>query len=462
MRFLFLITLVAAATLSAADLDARLDRVFDGAPKGAIASVAIMDVETGTWLYRHEADRLAALASTTKALVAAAALIALPPDFQFRTRIYGLGPVRDGGVLPGLGVIGGGDPCLDGHFSDDEPDRFFIAWAEQLVAQGITRIEGDIVIDGRLFSGPIIPSTYPQDPENLSRWYSAPASAFAWNDNCIEVKVVPTRSGSPCDIQVRPRSSRITVLNQTRSVGGKGDNRIVVSRAVDGNVVTVSGTYSVATDWFALAIQSDPLLLAGDHLKAILHDHGVHVAAGAQVRVGPIKPVGKPLIDEGHPLLPALTLMNQRSQNFYGEQILRVLGFIGRGEGSIDAGSKAVIAALRTEMGPIADAIAIHDGSGLSYDNQASAEAMVTMLKVMAKPAYRDRFYSTLKERDLGSVPGRVKTGTLAIATCLVGYIDPPKSNRLAFAILLNRGTARNLDWAPKMRDQAYRIMAGQ
>jgi D-alanyl-D-alanine carboxypeptidase/D-alanyl-D-alanine-endopeptidase (penicillin-binding protein 4) len=420
-RCAVLLALSAWLTLSAADLDARLDRVFAGAPKGAVASVAVMDVETGAWLYRHEADQPAALASTTKALVAAAALIALPADFQFRTRVYGLGPVREDGVLPGLGVIGGGDPCLDGHFSDEEPDRFFINWAKQLVAQGVTRIEGDIVIDGRLFSGPIIPPTYPQDPENLSRWYSAPASAFAWNDNCIEIKVVPTRSGSPCEIQVRPRSSRITVVNQTRSVGGKGDNRIVVSRAPDGNVVTVSGTYSVATSWFALAIHSDPLLLAGDHLRAVLHDHGVHVAAGAKVRVGPVAAQGRPLIEEAHPLLPALTLMNQRSQNFYGEQILRVLGFIGQREGSIVAGNRAVIAALRNELGPLADTITIQDGSGLSYGNQASAEAMVGMLKAMAKPAYRERFYDTLKERDLGTVPGRVKTGTLAIATCLVG-----------------------------------------
>ena len=447
--------------LAGADLDARLERTFASVPRGAVASVAVMDVETGAWLYRRDADQPAILASTTKALVAAAALIALPADFRFRTTVVGLGPV-DAGVVPGIGIIGGGDPCLDEHFSDRDPDRFFREWAAQLKARGIDRIAGDIIIDNRLFSGPIRPETYPQDPENQSRWYSAPASAFAWNDNCIEVKVVPTRAGAPCEVLVRPQSRRVTLVNQTRTVGGKGDKGITVNRALDGNVITVAGNYAVATDWFAVAIQSDPDLLAGDHLRAVLHANGVHVAAGSQVRIGPV-PVGFPvLIEHTSDLLPALTVMNQRSQNFYGEQILRVLGFLHGRSGSVATGREAVLRALRREIGPQADALTVLDGSGLSYGNQGSATAMVTVLKAMAAPAYRERFYATLRERDLDHVPGRVKTGTLAVATCLVGYLDPQGQNRRAFAILLNKGEARTLDWAPKMRDQAYRIIAGQ
>ena len=41
----------------------------------------------------------------------------------------------------------------------------------------------------------------PQDQDNQQRWYSAPASAFAWNDNCIEVRVVPTRVGERASIE---------------------------------------------------------------------------------------------------------------------------------------------------------------------------------------------------------------------------------------------------------------------
>jgi D-alanyl-D-alanine carboxypeptidase len=72
----------------------------------------------------------------------------------------------------------------------------------------------------------------------------------------------------------------------------------------------------------------------------------------------------------------------------------------------------------------------------------------------------RDVFVDSLKERPSAGVRGRVKTGTLAIACCLVGYLDPPGGGRYAFAILLNRGDAPSLAWAPKLRDRLYEAMA--
>lgn len=458
-RLALLLLLVAG--LAAADLDDRLAQVMRGLPAKGEASVVVADAASGVVLYAFQPDARLSLASTTKSLVAAAALAELGTSFTFRTRLVALGPAGAEGRIPGLGVIGGGDPCLDEHFGDGDPANHFRQWARQLRAVGVSLIDGDIVIDGRLFSGPIRPATYPQDPENLSRWYSAPASAFAWNDNCIEVRVIPTRPGAPCEVQVRPRSPRVQVVNATRTASGRADNRLVVNRDPDANRITVAGVYSSATAWFPVAIQDDPELLAGDEMKQVLLEEGVHVAAGSTIRLGAVPPSARPLAGSEHPLLPALTLMNQHSQNFYGEQILRLLGRLRAGEGSIAAGTRAVGQTLRRLVGPAADAIELQDGSGLSYGNRASAAAMAAVMVAMARPAYREEFYSTLKERDVGRVPVRVKTGTLAVATCLVGYVDPPRSPRRAFAILFNRGDTRDFGWAPRLRDQLVRVMAG-
>ena len=443
--------------LNASELSDKCDRLMDAVPRGGLAGMAVYDLGVNTWLYRHEADQPRALASTTKSLVAAAALSQLGPKFNFRTQIYSDGPL--GSRLRGLGVIGGGDPCLDGHFSDDEPERIFTGWAEKLKSQGVTAIDGDIVIDGRLFSGPIRPATYPQDQDNQQRWYSAPASAFAWNDNCIEVRVVPTRVGERATIEVRPQSHRISVVNKAVTVAGKGDKSIFVTRDVDANSVTVSGNYAAATPWFPLSIHSDPDVLAGDQLKASLQLSGIVVAG--QVRLGPVDPRGgRLLIEHASPLVPAVTLMNQHSQNFYGEQLLRVLGYERFHDGSIVSGSKATIQVLKRLVGEHANSITLLDGSGLSYGNEASAEVLVEVFSAMHRSPLRDDFYNSLKERNIGKVQGRVKTGTLAVATCLVGYLDPPSGHRLAFAMLFNRGTARDFGWAPKTRDQLYRILA--
>jgi D-alanyl-D-alanine carboxypeptidase/D-alanyl-D-alanine-endopeptidase (penicillin-binding protein 4) len=356
-------------------------------------------------------------------------------------------------------VIGGGDPCLDGHFTDDEPDRVFVGWAEALKRQGISAIDGDLVIDGRLFSGPIRPGTYPQDQENLQRWYSAPASAFAWNDNCIEVRVVPTRVGQVAEVQVRPHSPRIQVVNQTRTVGAKGDKAIWVARAADANSLTVTGSYSQATPWFPVSIYSDPELLAGDHLKDVLIRSGISVTG--TVRLGPVdRRLGPVVIDHASPLIPALTVMNQHSQNFYGEQTLRVLGFERFHEGSVTAGCNATIAILRRLVGPLADQITLQDGSGLSYGNLGSAGAMAQVLLTIHQSAVGPQFRSTLKNKEVGKAKGYVKTGTLAVATCLVGYLDAPSGKRFAFALLFNRGETRDFRWAPSAREAICRAMA--
>ncbi len=452
-----LVVLLCIARLTAADLDDRIERALDAVPTGGLAGVAVYDLGVNQWLVRHEADQPRTLASTTKALVAAAALSQLGPNFQFRTHLYTIGQL--GPRIQGLGVIGGGDPCLDGFFSDDDPDRFFATWAEQLKRQGVTAIDGDVVIDNRLFSGPIRPTTYPQDADNQQRWYSAPASAFAWNDNCIEVRVMPTRVGEAADTQVRPLTNRIRLVSKARTVAGKGDKAIFVVRDADANGLTVTGNYSQATPWFPLAIYADPDLLAGEQLRAVLIRSGIQVTG--QVRIGAVDPhAGRLVVDHASPLIPAVTIMCQHSQNFYGEQLLRILGCERFNEGSIAAGTKATQLVLARLVGAHADQITLLDGSGLSYGNSATAGVMVEVLSAMHRSALRDAFYDSLKEKNVGRIQGRVKTGTLAVATCLIGYIDPPSGHRLAFAMLFNRGTAKSFDWAPKIREQIYRLLA--
>ena len=142
------------------------------------------------------------------------------------------------------------------------------------------------------------------------------------------------------------------------------------------------------------------------------------------------------------------------------EQFLRLLGFQRYREGSIAAGSKAISEALTRLIGPVAAEINVIDGSGLSYGNQGSAGAMCAVMVAMHKSPYQQSFYDSLKVKDVGRAKGRVKTGTLAIATCLVGYMDPASGGRYAFALLFNRGESRDFGWAPKIREQIYRVMA--
>lgn len=457
MRVGFVWCLLAVATAWGAGLDDRVRVALAQVPAGGEAAVAVWDCRTRTWSVVAGDPGPLRLASTTKLLTAAAALQALGPDFRFITRIHALGPVS-GGAIPGLGVIGGGDPTIDEHFWDGDPERCLRQWAERIRAAGITRIAGDLVIDNRLFRGPIRPPTYPDGGGNLTRWFSAPASAFAYNDNCIDVRAVPTTAGQPCRIEVRPRSPRIRIDNRTRTASGAGDATVLVNRDEDANAITVSGAFARATAWNPVAIHEDPDLLAGDAFAAALADAGIRL--DGQVRLGAVDARSGPmLVEHRSELVPALRLMNQRSQNFYGEQILRLVGHVRLREGSVAAGARAVRELCAPLMGDDAASLAVLDGSGLSYGNLGSARALCRLLAALDAGPHAALFSGTLRERPHAGVAGRVKTGTLATASCLAGYVDG-RGGRLAFAILLGKGQAATWAWGPGLRDRLFEVIA--
>lgn len=455
MRSLALLLL--AAWIGAADLAERVRAALAQVPRGGEAAVAVWDCRARGWSAVAGDPGPLRLASTTKLFVAAAALSELGTDFRFITRVVALGAARDG-AIPGLGVIGGGDPTIDEHFWNGDPERCLRQWAERIRLAGVRRIDGDLVIDNRLFSGPERPATYPAGGGNLTRWFSAPASAFAFNDNCIDVRAVPAGPGEPCRIETRPRSPRIAVDNRTRTVGGTGDATFMVNRAAEANALTVSGSYGKTTAWFPTAIHSDPDLLAGDAFAAALRDAGIQLAG--RVRLGAVDPrLGPLLVDHRSELVPAVTLMNQRSQNFYGEQILRLVGMKRLREGSIAAGARAVRDACAPLMGEDAAGVALQDGSGLSYGNVGSARALCRLLAGIEAGPLSAVFVASLRDRPHAGVDGKVKTGTLATASCLAGYVTG-SGDRRAFAILLGQGSANGWGWGPPLRDKLYELVA--
>jgi D-alanyl-D-alanine carboxypeptidase/D-alanyl-D-alanine-endopeptidase (penicillin-binding protein 4) len=448
--------LVGATTASGSEskLERGLTPLINGAPRGAVAGVAVYDLDAKVFRFRHNHDAQLRMASVAKLMVSAAALEDLGVDYRFRTSLVGLGSIDADGSLPGLGVIGRGDPCLDEHFTDRRPDRIFTDWAAALKQAGVQRIDGDLVIDTAAFSGPAHPPTYPQKHKNRQAWYSAPASAFAWNDNCIEVRVRPGKAGGPAIIDVRPRSARIAVSNKAKSVSSGGSSGIIVSRDNHANRVIVGGSYSKPTSWFPMAIHNSPDLLAGDHFKAILIDQGIPVSG--EVRIGTVEESpGRLLHEHSSPLLPALTILNTRSQNFYGEQILRVIGRKRLGAGSVEKGSLAVTEALTEHLDLPAEHLNLIDGSGLSYDNRASAWYVCKLLDAMADSEHAEDYRETLKAKWSGTHKAQVKTGSLNVARCLAGYISTDQG-RFAFAILLNKGESSGIGWASNLRDKLF------
>ena len=99
-------------------------------------------------------DTIVIPASTQKLLVAAVALDVLGDDFRYVTTV--VGPEPSGGVVAGdVFLVGGGDPLLSGEwYPESNLDRYPVfnitsldQLARNLVAAGVTRIEGRVLGD---------------------------------------------------------------------------------------------------------------------------------------------------------------------------------------------------------------------------------------------------------------------------------------------------------------------------
>ena len=126
-------------------------------------------------------------ASNQKLFVAATALEVLGPDFRFRTELQSAPPV--GGVVPGgVYLVGGGDPVLATAGVAD-PQRYpafnttaLETLADQLVALGITTIDGDVVGDGSRYDDEFRVDAWGDDITSLD---AGPYDALLVNDGII-------------------------------------------------------------------------------------------------------------------------------------------------------------------------------------------------------------------------------------------------------------------------------------
>ena len=97
-------------------------------------------------------------------------------------------------------------------------------------------------------------------------------------------------------------------------------------------------------------------------------------------------------------LLEYLTVVNHESHNLFAETIIKTIGRIATGEGSFEAGARAVQSFATREAGVDSDQIMAVDGSGLSKSNRSSAGALVGLLLHVASSDNWDAFVSTLPE----------------------------------------------------------------
>lgn len=455
---------------ASADLDRAINEAVREARRvSSQLGVHVVEIASGEEVYSFEADKERIIASNTKLFTTATALGRLGPEYFFETPVYVRGDLR-GGVLHGdLGVVGGGDPNLSGRHHDGDSLAVFRIWAEKLKERGIERIEGDVYLAHGLFTPPRVHPDWPRD--QLSRWYEAPIESLSFNDNCVLIRVRPgSAPGAPARVEQVPDLGIFDIRVEARTTSSGKRHKVIIERINGSDVVVVKGSVwqgaGEVESWVSVA---DPLRYFGAALRQGFADSGVEIAG----EVGGVLalPSGSWSEVAVHrtDLLTTAEVINKRSQNFYAECLLKLMGARLCGRGSWPAG-REVVAEFLEEVGISKGTYTLADGSGMSRNNKFTPRQVTTLLRYMFLHPRGPEFLLTLPfsgeenlrwESRLSREPYRgnvfAKTGSLTGVSTLSGFAKARSGKVYAFSLLFNRTTS---NWrASRAQDDIVRAL---
>lgn len=330
-------------------------------------------------LVDHNGNRPFIPASTIKVFTALLAAQRLGLDYRFATEFF-----LDGDTLV---VRGRGDPFL----ISEELDTIAAALRARLPAHPLA----GVAIDDSFFAPDIvIPGV-----GGSNNPYDAPNSPTAVNFNTI---VMERRNGT-----LRSAEPQTPLTPLALTLAGE--------RTVNGTLRLNLGHRN-----------GDAARYAAELIAAKLRTAGVTVGALASRGTAPaIAPIY--VHQNSRTLADVCRALLDHSNNFVANQVFLAVGAATNG-GPASLQKSTAVARSFLAGHPQLTGIEVVEGSGLSYDNHATAPAMTALLALFAP--YRD----LLKERD----GVRHKTGTLQVTRSVVGYLDTAQHGTVRFVVSLD------------------------
>lgn len=410
-------------------------------------SISIVDVATGKPVAERNAHLPLAPASNMKLFTTGAAVDLLHPDFAITTTVYIRGNVDPTGTLDGdVKIVGHGDPTIGGRFHDGRAAAVIDEWANDLKSAGIKTVAGNLIFEYGYMDTEYIHPTWPMD--QLVNWYEAPISAFSMQEGCVQVNVLPSRPRKPCIVQLEPQTSYVNV--QSSCVTGRG--LPFITRLRDSNTVLVRGgvpARSGPTEIF-VTVENPIHYFAAVTSEAFARD-GIAIRGQVVLTPRDVRPDWRAVAQHSTPLNIIVYVINKKSQNHYAEQLVKIIGAEKKKNGSWEAGTAVVREWLTGKLGVSSNEYHQADGSGMSRDNRASANAFIQLLRYMWHTQYREDFVSSLPySGDPDSKFGKrlrsppysrqvfAKTGYIVGVVGLSGYVHGASGKIYAFSFIFN------------------------
>lgn len=475
--------LMACPARAADELVDRIDSITrDRAYKHSRWGILVSDLETGKSVYERDADLLFAPASVTKLYSGAAALIGLGADYKFETPVYARGELREGRLHGDLILVAKGDLCLGGRTDSRgrlafrDTDHIYAGWlntkaaltdtdplagltelARQVRESGVRRVDGEVLIDARLFdrahgsgSGPVL------------------LTPIVVNDNLLDVTITPAaEAGKPATISLRPANNWAIVDAQVDTVRPTARSRFHVDHVGPQRYVVRGQVPAGGKAVVRICPIDEPVFWARALFIDCLRREGVRVNASGLATPGAELPdpaaygrLKKVATYTSPPFSEYLRVTLKVSHNLYAS-IFPLLLAVKEGKRSLADGMHIQRKILTDLDVDVAD-ISLESGAGGGNGDRVTPRATVQLLQGMAKRKDFTVFKEALPVLGVdGTLADAVgpdspakghawaKTGTygdmdvlndrtLLRSKALAGYLTTKSGRKLAFCIFVN------------------------
>jgi D-alanyl-D-alanine carboxypeptidase/D-alanyl-D-alanine-endopeptidase (penicillin-binding protein 4) len=326
--------------------------------------------------------------------------------------------------------------------------------AKQVAAAGVRHVNGDVIIDDRLF--PVM---------EKDGYLLTPV----WiNDNLIDLILTPGAVGEPATFEWRPVSAAYQVDSEVRTVAAGEAFSVNVTSPAPGQIL-VEGQIPVDTAQAVPTFQvDDPSAFARTLLIEALERAGITVAA-SPTGENPVDQLPAPdsyeatdqvAVHWSLPFSENLKLIEKTSHNQHADMLVFLLA-LNQGETSYDAGMLAIRSIVELS-GISPDLVSLSDGRGNEFTDLFSPKTVSQFLAYMATrpdfPAYFDALpilgvdgTETMTVSPDSPVAGKVaaKSGTtvagdqmnqraLVMTRALAGYMTGRSGRELTFGLYVN------------------------
>jgi len=382
-------------------------------------------------------------ASTMKLVTTLAGLELLGPQYQWRTDVLSAAPLKNGVLEGDLWLRGSGDPQL-------VIENLWLL-VQRLRGAGVREIRGNLMLDRSAFeAAQHDPGAF--DGEAL-RPYNAGPDALLLNYKAVSFHFLADPENKQARVFALPTlAGMLTPTTVRGSEGACNDWRARLGGDfTDPLRPTFRGSYPLSCGdkvWHVSVLETG--LYAEAMFRSLWDSSGG--AWRGRVREGLVPPEARRLAQhESRPLAEMIRDINKYSNNVMARQLFLTLGTDASRRPASKDRAQRVVGDWLVSKGLDRREFVLENGAGLSRVERLTAGGLQTLLRGAFASPLMPEFVSsmpivgidgTMRRRQAAAGSAHIKTGLLADARAIAGYVLAASGRRYAVVAFINHPNA--------------------